>query len=217
MRLRNVKDAHRRFDSSTRVLRHPEALKGKWQAHFGSTGPLHVEIGMGKGRFIIEHAKSHPERNYVGLEKFTSVLVRALDKLESQEEPLDNLEIARFDAEHITDILGSGEVARLYLNFSDPWPKDRHAKRRLTHVNFLEKYREILAPSGEIVMKTDNVKLFDFTLEMMEAMDMEIKAMTRDLHGSPYAEGNIMTEYEKKFSREGMPIHMVTASFKPEP
>ncbi len=214
MRLRNVKDAYRRMETNRRVLKHPEELKGQWRSHFGNDNPIHIEIGMGKGNFIIEHARRHPDRNYIGFEKFTSVLIRALEKLEKEEERLENLELTRFDAEHITDVFAQGEVDRIYLNFSDPWPKERHAKRRLTHRNFLESYKAILAPDGEIMMKTDNVPLFDFSLEMMKEMEMEIRTLTRDLHGSPYVEGNIMTEYERKFSAQGMPIHMVRASFK---
>lgn len=214
MRLRKVKQAFERLEDHHRVRQHPERFKGQWRKHFGNNSPVYIEIGMGKGKFIIEHAINHPEVNYIGLEKFTSVLIRAIDNIEQQEHPLSNLEVIRFDAQHLTDIFELGEVDKIYLNFSDPWPKERHAKRRLTHEDFLMQYKKVLKSQGELIFKTDNVALFDFTMDTFKKLNMEIIAETRDLHHSPYLEGNVMTEYEKKFSSLGMPIHMVTARFR---
>lgn len=208
MRLRNVKGSRDIISSSKFVVDDYECInsewKGKWREMFGNNNPIHIEIGMGKGNFIIGLAKRNPNINYIGIEKFSSVLVRAIEK--QQEEQLSNLYFFRMDAEEIDNVFAKNEVDYIYLNFSDPWPKDRHAKRRLTSVQFLKRYENIIAKEGGITFKTDNISLFDFSLEQAKEGDWEILNYTYDLHNSEYVEGNIMTEYEKKFSDMGNPI-----------
>lgn len=212
MRLRNVKKAFERIEDYEQVIQEPEQFKGKWHEFFENKNPIHIEIGMGKGAFLIGLAKENPDINYIGFEKYTVVLVKALEKI-SGEEVLENLCVVRVDAEQILDIFEENEVDQVYLNFSDPWPKERHSKRRLTYREFLSKYKTILKDQGLLRFKTDNVGLFDFSLEEMKAVDMEVLKETRDLHMSEHALGNIMTEYEAKFSSEGIPINMVEARF----
>ncbi|MBQ9935461.1 MAG: tRNA (guanosine(46)-N7)-methyltransferase TrmB [Lachnospiraceae bacterium] len=204
MRLRNVKGSRETIAVSEFVVQDEESMKGKWREKFGNNNPIHIEIGMGKGKFIIQLAKENPNINYIGVEKFSSVLVRAIEK--QTEEQLPNLFFIRMEAEYIGNVFEKGEVDYIYLNFSDPWPKDRHAKRRLTSVQFLERYKGILAEGGGITFKTDNRPLFDFSLEQIEEAGWVKDNVTFDLHNSPYVEGNVMTEYEQKFSEMGNPI-----------
>lgn len=204
MRLRNVPGSRETLAKSSYCFETPEELKGRWQEEFGNQNPVYIEIGMGKGKFITRLAADHPEINYIGIEKYSSVLVRALEKLEAQ--PLPNLRLIRMEAENLPDVFAPGEVTGIYLNFSDPWPKDRHTKRRLTSVPFLTLYRQILKPEGLVEFKTDNRPLFDFSLESVEEAGWKLLRHTFDLHRSPMAEGNVMTEYEEKFSALGNPI-----------
>lgn len=208
MRLRNIPGAKEYAENSPLVIQEPEKCQNQWkEAVYHRNAPLHLEIGMGKGQFITAMAKRHPEMNYLGLEKMSAVLLRALQKREEEEtEGITNLFYLRCDAENIPTYFGKGEVDRIYLNFSDPWPKDRHHKRRLTSREFLARYREILKEDGIVEFKTDNVPLFDFSLEEAEAAGWEILEFTRDLHKSPMNEGNIMTEYEERFSILGNKI-----------
>ena len=210
MRLRKVKGAKEAIEASSLVIHDATAKKGHWPEVFGNTNPVHIEIGMGKGRFLTALAKQNPSVNYIGIERYDSVLVRALEKRE-QEEEITNLFYLCEDAKNITDIFAPEEVSRIYLNFSDPWPKDRHAKRRLTSTEFFSRYNEILAIDGEVMFKTDNRILFDFSLEQVPAAGWQLKDVTFDLHHSEYAEGNIMTEYEEKFSSLGNPIFRLVA------
>ena len=205
MRLRNIKGAEETVSGSPYVIQDPEALKGKGCSElFKNDHPLYVEIGCGKGQFLTKLAELHPENNYIGIEKFTSVLLRAVQKRETME--CENLYYLCFDAERITDIFEQGEISQIYLNFSDPWPKERHHKRRLTSREFLKRYEQILKDGATVEFKTDNVPLFDFSLEELEAADWELLLSTRDLHKSEYNEGNIMTEYEERFSILGNKI-----------
>lgn len=204
MRLRNVKGSRERIQANDFVVKDIEQKKGKWNEVFGNKNPIQIEIGMGKGQFIMELARQNPDINYIGIEKYSSVLVRALEKME--EEPLPNLYFIRMDAEYIENVFAEGEIDKIYLNFSDPWPKDRHAKRRLTSKEFLVRYDMILKADGILVFKTDNRELFDFSLEQAEIANWDKVNYTYDLHHSPYLEGNIMTEYETKFVKEGKPI-----------
>lgn len=161
---------------------------------------------MGKGRFIMDLARMNPDINYVGIEKYSSVLIRGIQKMEA--DPLPNLYFIRMDAEEITSIFDKGEVDRIYLNFSDPWPKDRHAKRRLPSREFLQRYNEILVPDGVIEFKTDNHALFQFALEELEPAGWHLDRMTEDLHhDTEMMQGNVMTEYEERFSSLGNPIY----------
>ena len=207
MRLRNVKGARDRISNSECVIKEPRELKGKWNTLFGNDNPIYIEIGMGKGQFIMENARRNPDINYVGIEKFSSVLVRAIDKKENAEDKLDNLVFLRFDAEYIEEIFEKDEVDRIYLNFSDPWPKDRHAKRRLTSKEFFARYNNILTKEGKVIFKTDNRDLFDFSLEQVVEANWILVNKTYDLHNSEYVEGNIMTEYEERFVNEGIKIN----------
>lgn len=205
MRLRNVKGAREKIAADEYTVQKPEQNKGKWNEFFENDKPVHIEIGMGKGKFIMELAERNPDINYVGIEKFSSVLVRALQKME--EKQLPNLVFIRMDAEDIEEVFEQEEVAQIYLNFSDPWPKDRHAKRRLTSTRFLARYENVLKKDGKVIFKTDNRDLFDFSLEQAKEADWVIENYTYDLHNSEYNEGNVMTEYEEKFSKEGKPIN----------
>ena len=209
MRLRNVPGARETIIENQFSIQEPEQKKGKWAEVFGNDHPIHIEVGMGKGQFIIEMAKRNPEINYIGIEKYSSVLVRAVEKLEDFEQ--NNLRLIRMDAENINEVFGKDEVDRIYLNFSDPWPKDRHAKRRLTSTRFLERYNNILTPEGRVMFKTDNKDLFDFSLEQVEEAGWILENHTYDLHHSEYNEGNVMTEYEERFSAKGNPIHKLIA------
>lgn len=182
------------------------SVKGRWQEVFGNDRPVRVEIGMGKGTFLMRMAKAYPEINFVGIEKYSSVLLRAIQKQE--EEDLPNVKFVRMDAEYIEDVFAAGEVDRIYLNFSDPWPKEKHAKRRLTSRQFLLRYDRILKPGGIVEFKTDNDELFAFSLEEAPEAGWKVLAQTFDLHrDEEMNKGNIMTEYEEKFSLLGKKIH----------
>ncbi len=207
MRLRNISGSREVIAESPFVV--PEAelfdCPGKWSDIFGNNQPIRIEIGMGKGKFIHTMAKEHPEINYIGIEKYSSVLLRAIQKMETEELP--NLKFIRMDAEDIAKVFGAGEVDRIYLNFSDPWPKDRHAKRRLPSKEFLARYDVILKKDGILEFKTDNRDLFDFAVEELEPAGWKAQVITYDLHSDEgLMEGNVMTEYEEKFSSMGNPI-----------
>ena len=210
MRLRNVKGSREAIESSPFVIGNPADYKGRWSDVFKNENPIHIEVGMGKGRFITDLALANPDINYIGIEKFSSVLFRALEK--RQELEMNNLFFIRMDAENITDVFGNNEIERIYLNFSDPWPKDRHAKRRLTSREFFKRYDQILAIGGRIEFKTDNRPLFDFSLEEIPQAGFVVSEFTYDLHNSPMNEGNVMTEYEEKFSSMGNPINKLIAT-----
>ena len=205
MRLRNVPGSRDMIAESPFTIKDETEWKGRWNEVFVNDHPIHIEIGMGKGQFIMTLAKEHPEINYVGIEKYSSVLVRALEK--QQEMELPNIKFIRMEAENIAEVFAPDEVARIYLNFSDPWPKDRHAKRRLTSVQFLQRYENILQKDGHLIFKTDNRDLFDFSLEQVEEAEHWILLNhTFDLHHSEYVEGNVMTEYEQRFVEKGNAI-----------
>ena len=206
MRLRNITGSREFIAENEFCIHNPEEMKGVWREEiFHNDRPLHLEIGMGKGEFLHTLATTHPDINYLGIEKYSSVLYRAIEKREKAE--IDNLFFLRFDATYLDTIFGPGEVDRIYLNFSDPWPKDRHAKRRLTSPQFLALYDQVLAKDGIIQFKTDNRDLFDYSVEVVEESDTwQIEEITYDLHHSDQLEGNVMTEYERKFTEKGNPI-----------
>lgn len=206
MRLRNVPGARDMIEESEFTIKDETTYKGRWNEDvFKNENPIHIEVGMGKGQFIITLAENNPDINYIGIEKYSSVLVRAIEKQE--EKQLPNLFFIRMEAENIADVFEKNEVSQIYLNFSDPWPKDRHAKRRLTSVQFLERYEKILKTKGHVIFKTDNRDLFDFSLEQeKEAPHWTLLNYTFDLHNSQYVEGNVMTEYESRFVAKGNPI-----------
>ena len=205
MRLKNVPGSREAIEESVYAITEPEQYKGRWQELFERQAPLHVEIGMGKGQFLTTLAARNPEINYIGIEKYSSVLVRAVQK--QDELQLPNIRFVRMDAEGVGDVFAPDEVDKIYLNFSDPWPKDRHAKRRLTSKEFLGRYEGILKDGGVVEFKTDKQDLFTFSLESVEEAGWKLLASTRDLHNhAEMNEGNVMTEYEERFSQKGNPI-----------
>ncbi|MBE5823166.1 MAG: tRNA (guanosine(46)-N7)-methyltransferase TrmB [Butyrivibrio sp.] len=214
MRLRNIAGSREVIADSVFTIKDPEQKKGLFKKDvFRNDNPVHVEIGMGKGRFLMDMAQLHPDINYVGIEKYSSVLLRALQKQEQL--LLPNIIFIRMDAEDITEVFAPGEVDRIYLNFSDPWPKDRHAKRRLPSRQFLERYDKILVPEGVVEFKTDNRDLFMFALDEVEPAGWTLDAVTYDLHhDEKMMVGNVMTEYEERFSQAGNPIYKYIISRK---
>ena len=208
MRLRHIKGAEEMIAANRFVISDPDAYQGQWETAFVSDikRPLHIEVGTGKGRFITELATQNTDINYIGIENHSTVLLKAVRKFEQNELP--NLRFILMDAMGIEEVFAPGEVDKIYLNFSDPWPKDRHAKRRLPSRQFLARFSTILKPGGLIEFKTDNRVLFDFALEELEFSDFELVSKTYDLHNDPVMnEGNIMTEYEEKFSSMGHTIN----------
>ncbi|MDF2535200.1 MAG: trmB [Bacillales bacterium] len=189
----------------------PEEQKGKWHALFGNNNPIHIEVGTGKGQFITGMTMKNPEINYIAIEVSKNVLVNALEKVIKNEST--NIKLILVDAENLPNIFEEGEVSLVYLNFSDPWPKMRHEKRRLTYKGFLDLYKQILPENGEIHFKTDNRGLFEYSLVSFNQYGMDFKFVSLDLHNSDY-EGNIMTEYEQKFSAKGNPIYRCEVAFK---
>ena len=210
MRLRNVPGSRDMITESPYTIKNETEQKGKWHEVFGNSNPIHIEIGMGKGKFLLAMAQKNPDINYIGIERYSSVLLRALQKMEI--EPLPNIRFLCMDASIITEVFDEEEVAKIYLNFSDPWPKERHAKRRLTSRQFFERYDKILAGNGVVEFKTDNDDLFAFSMEEVAEAGWTLDAHTFDLHHDPVLnEGNVMTEYEEKFSSLGHPIHKLIA------
>ncbi|MEY8442571.1 tRNA (guanosine(46)-N7)-methyltransferase TrmB [Lactobacillaceae bacterium 24-114] len=203
------------------IEEHPELLvddatqfKGKWQSRFEKKQPLHLEVGMGKGQFIIGMAKAHPEINFIGLEIQRTVAAIALKKALPEELP--NLQLICGEGEELTEYFAPEEIDQLYLNFSDPWPKSRHAKRRLTYHTFLQEYREILRAGGKIELKTDNMGFFEFSTVSMNNFGMHFDGIWLDLHNSEENEKNVETEYEHKFASMGQPIYKLTATMTGE-
>lgn len=205
MRLRNIPGSQEIVDKSPLVIKEAEKTRGLWKELFGNDHPVHIEVGMGKGKFLMTLAALHPEINYVGIERYTSVLLRALQKME--ENPLPNLVFVCMDAADLEQVFAEGEVSKIYLNFSDPWPKDRHAKRRLPSREFLMRYDRILEKKGRIEFKTDNRALFDFAVEELGPAGWQAEQISYDLHSdAELMQDNVMTEYEEKFSSTGNPI-----------
>lgn len=208
MRLRNVKGAKEIIESSNYVVLDYKKYRGNYNKLFKNNNPIYVEIGMGKGKFIIDNAMKYPNINFIGIEKYDSVVVRAIQKLEDKDIP--NLKIIRMDALEITDVFDK-EVSRIYLNFSDPWPKYRHEHRRLSSDIFLKKYDLIFKDNKNIVMKTDNRNLFEYSVKSFVNYGYKINDISLDLHQANYPD-NIMTEYEEKFVSKGSPIYMIDVS-----
>ena len=209
MRLRNVKNKEEIMNSSSLLVRDEAKYKGNWKSLFNNDNPIYIEIGMGKGDFIIGNALNNPNINYIGIEKYDSVMARAIEKIKDD---IPNLRLVRMDAKDIENVFYK-EVDRVYLNFSDPWPKKRHAERRLTSNTFLKKYDSIFRSDMEIQMKTDNISLFEFSLVSLSNYGYVLKEVSLDLH-SLQKEGNVMTEYERKFSSMGVRINYLAATKK---
>ena len=210
MRLRNIPRAESVLEACKEVVKNPESLCGHWNQEFQNERPLHIEIGMGKGQFLLTLAAENPQINYVGIERYSSVLLRAVEKfqeLEAEGKAPANIRFICMDANDLPTVFAPAEVSRIYLNFSDPWPKARHASRRLTSREFLARYDQILTLEGSIEFKTDNRGLFDFSLEEVPEAGWKLEAHTFDLHhNEEMMKGNVMTEYEEKFSSMGNPI-----------
>ena len=202
MRLRNVKNKQEIMDTAINLILNPKDYKGKWKEVFNNNNPIYIEIGMGKGDFIIEHAKRYPDINFIGIERFDSVIVRAIEKVP---EEIPNLRLVRMDAKDIEEVFDK-EISRIFLNFSDPWPKKRHHDRRLTSHIFLKKYDNLFVKDKEIVQKTDNRDLFEYSVISLSTYGYKIEDISLDLHNSEY-EDIIMTEYEKKFVAKGNNIY----------
>ncbi|MFC6170674.1 tRNA (guanosine(46)-N7)-methyltransferase TrmB [Loigolactobacillus jiayinensis] len=212
MRLRNKPRAAGEIAANPQYMTTtPMDFKGQWQRKFAQKQPLSIEVGSGKGRFIVEMAKAYPERNFIGIEIQPSVAIMILEK--QLVEQLPNLYLIQADGGDLTDFFAAGEVAQVYLNFSDPWPKTRHAKRRLTHRLFLAMYQTILQPAGQLQFKTDNRGLFEFSLISFNQFGMQFNELSLDLHADD-APDNIETEYEQRFSQMGHPIYLIQAQFK---
>lgn len=206
MRLKHIKDADKIIKKSNYIIENPEEYKGKWNKLFNNNNPIYIELGMGKGDFIINNAIKYPDINFIGIEKYDSVIVRAIQK--SNELELNNLKLIRLDVINI-DTIFDKEIDKIYLNFSDPWPKERHAKRRLTSNIFLDKYSKIFKNNYIIEMKTDNIDLFNYSVESLKNYGYVIEYITNDLHSENI--DNIETEYEHKFSSKGIKINKFIA------
>lgn len=210
MRLRHIRGSEIAIAESPYVVRQPEQYRGRFHELFGNNHPIQIEVGMGKGKFIMELAGRNPQLNFIGIERYSSVLLRALQKREEMDLP--NVWFMCVDARELPGIFSPGEVANIYLNFSDPWPKERHARRRLTSPDFMKVYDQILEKNGRVEFKTDNQELFSYSLEAIPGAGWKIDGFTRELHHSDMAEGNVMTEYETRFSSMGNPICKLIAS-----
>lgn len=211
MRIRKKAWAEDELENNERVIKNAEEYKGNWREFFGNDNPIYLEVGCGKGGFITENARRYPDINFVGLERQKSVVALAARKTEKT---LENLAILWENANNLDELFEVGEFQRLYLNFSDPWPKTRTAKRRLTYRDFLREYNRLMSDKGEIFFKTDNRSLFEFSLNEFCAEDWKLSNISLDLHNTKdleILENNIMTEYEAKFSSQGMPIYRLEA------
>ncbi|MBM7653210.1 tRNA (guanosine(46)-N7)-methyltransferase TrmB [Neobacillus cucumis] len=212
MRLRHKPWAKDKLEQHPQfVVANPESFKGKWHEAFEKDQPLHIEVGTGKGQFVTGMAKANPDINYIGIELYDSVIVAALDRL--IEADLPNLKLLNVNAAELDKYFTKNDVDRVYLNFSDPWPKSRHEKRRLTYKDFLSLYENILVDGGEIHFKTDNQGLFEYSLMSFSAYGLLLKYVSLDFHKSEY-EGNVMTEYEQKFSEQGHRIYRCEVKYQ---
>ena len=211
MRVRNRKGASELLEANPQyVVLDPESAKGQWRELFGNDNPIHIEVGSGKGGFITGMAKAHPDINYIGIDIQKTVLSYALDKVLAADVP--NVKLLWVDGDSLTNYFEDGEIDLLYLNFSDPWPKKKHEKRRLTYKTFLDTFKQILPDQGQIHFKTDNRGLFEYSLVSFSQYGMTLLGVWLDLHASD-VEGNVMTEYEAKFSSKGQVIYRVEAQF----
>lgn len=211
MRMRKKKNCDARMESCADIwVKNPEGNKGRWHEVFGNNNPVHIEIGCGKGSFIAGMAKMYPDVNFIAVEKVKDVIVMAMEKVKAQ--GLTNVLFTDMDAEKLTDIFEKGEICRIYLNFSDPWKKNKQAKRRLTHKNFLDRYKAVLNEGDYIWFKTDNKNLFEFSLNSFAQENFKLENITLDLHNSNF-EGNVITEYESRFIELGQPIYRLEAVY----
>lgn len=211
MRMRKKKNCAARIERCGDIrITEPEQYKGKWHEVFGNDNPIHIEIGCGKGAFVTGMAELHPDINFIAIEKVEDVIVMAMEKTVAKE--LSNVRFMDMDAERLEDFFEKGEIKRIYLNFSDPWKKNKQAKRRLTHKNFLDRYKRVLNNGDYIWFKTDNIKLFEFSLNSFAQENFKLRNITLNLHNSGF-EGNVITEYEQRFLDLGQPIYRLEATY----
>ncbi len=208
MRLRNVKDKEEILNNCNYLIKNPEDYKDKWQKIFNNDNPIYIEIGMGKGKFILENALKYPNINYIGIEKFDSVMAKAIKKIPND---LNNLKLIRMNALDIDKVF-SKEIDLIYLNFSDPWPKKRWSDRRLTSKIFLDKYDSLFKDVKRIEMKTDNEELFIYSLETLSEKGYTLNDISFNYHNTH--SDIIMSEYEEKFSKEGKNVYHLFAQKK---
>lgn len=214
MRLRNNPKAYEIMEENKSfVVLQPKDNKNKWKTIFENDNPIYIEIGMGKGDFIYENARQYPDINFIGIEKFPSVLAAAINKINARETKVSNLRLMHYDAIELNEVFEENEIDKIFLNFSDPWPKSRHAKRRLTSSKFLDVYKQILKDDGQIEFKSDNRGLFEYSIISFNQYPMDLEYISLDLHNSPENETNIMTEYERKFCTKG-PIYKLVARYR---
>lgn len=213
-RIRTRPDTPEFIQTIESIILNPDAYRGRWNEVFGSSNPLHVELGMGKGQFIAQMSIRNPEINFIGIDMYDELVrksyekaVKLRDEQGNSEEPFANLRHVRWNVQRLEEMFAPSEVERIYLNFSDPWPKKRHAHRRLTHPNFVKKYLQILKPGGQIHLRTDSRKLFEFSLNTFADMDLKMKNIALDLHQEGTPEGHVFTEYEEKFVEQKLPIY----------
>lgn len=192
------------------VISDPVEFKNNWSSVFSNDNPIHIEIGTGKGQFIMGMGEQLPTVNFVGIEVVKSILVSAVQKAEEQQP--SNVKLVNYDAKDLREVFGDKEIDCIYLNFSDPWPKNRHEKRRLTHESFLAQYKQVLKKGGEIILKTDNQSLFEYSLVSFSKFGMILEEVLLDLHTHDDPT-NVMTEYEEKFSAKGQPIYRCRVRF----
>lgn len=213
MRLRNIPRANETIEIHPAVIKKPEERIGHWKQVFGNTNPIYIEIGMGKGQFLLCMAQKYPNINFIGIERYPSVMLRAVERLDTEEfHGMENIRFICMDARDINVVFAPDEVDRIFLNFSDPWPKARHARRRLTSKEFLERYEKIMIQGGQIEFKTDNTILFNFSLDQIKEAGWKLQYYTYDLHHhTAMMQDNVMTEYEVKFSGQGNPINKLIA------
>lgn len=212
MRLRNKPGSKELLAAEPNiVIQNPEELRGRWSELFGNNHPIHIEAGTGKGKFITEMGQANREINYIGIEKYNSVIITAMQRIKEADVP--NVKLLNKDVTNLASYFSEGEIDRVYINFTDPWPKNRHEKRRLTYESFLSLYENILTDKGEVHLKTDNQGLFEYSLHSFSKYGLLLKNISLDLHKSDF-EGNIMTEYEQKFSEKGLRIYRCEAQFR---
>lgn len=210
MRLRRKADTWDVLQGKERIVLDAAQWKGRWMELFHRSAPIHAELGMGKGRFITELARLHPDKNFIGMDRYDELIRRAYDKaLEADGEMPGNLVLVRANVEHIDTMFAESELSHIYLNHSDPWPKKRHENRRLTHPRFMHKYIHILEPDGEIHLKTDAASLFEYSLNVFADMNLRMRNISLNVHAEGTPSGHVFTEYELKFVAEGMPIYQV--------
>jgi tRNA (guanine-N7-)-methyltransferase len=207
MRLRKVKNQNKKIRKNELTVVTPKELKGRWNEEFGNNNPIWIEIGMGLGGFLSDYSLLYPEINFVGIEKYSKVLVRAIKRFDPDENT--NVKLLRFDANELDEVFGENEVSRIFLNFSDPWPKRRHEKRRLTHPDFISMYERIITKDGEVHFKTDNLDLFTYSVDQFRKSNFEVIKEIYDLHKKENVE--VKTEYETKFINKGVPIKKLVA------